>query len=281
MRFFLSKAKVLNDFVGGLQNYFYDNKEIIIFDSNLFHRFKRIHHLYDTIALEKELNKPDYALAILSPEYLQDEWLRAELNSLFMIEQHRQASFVIPILADGIDDNKIPKYISDAKSIVLDIRGKTVQDGVAIVASYLSSLAPDNRKVFIGHGRSHAWTSLRDLLTNRFHLPYDEFNREPRAGYSTKEVLVAMLNGARFAFLVMTAEDEHVDKKLHARENVIHEIGLFQGRLGFKKAIILYEDGCEEFTNITGITQIRFPEGNIRAVSEDINEVLKREGLII
>ncbi len=90
-----------------------------------------------------------------------------------------------------------------------------------------------------------------------------------------------MLNGAKFAFLVMTAEDEHADKKLHARENVIHEIGLFQGRLGFEKAIILYEDGCEEFTNITGITQIRFPKGNIKAVSEDINEVLKREGLII
>src|SRR5437763_9045875 len=34
-----------------------------------------------------------------------------------------------------------------------------------------------------------------------------------------------MLKRATFAFLVMTAEDEHADDKKHARENVIHEIG--------------------------------------------------------
>jgi len=85
MRFFLSKAKVLEDFVGGLQKHFYEDKETIIFDRNLFHCFKRIHRLYDTIALEEELNKPDYAIVIITPEYLQDEWLLAELNSLFML----------------------------------------------------------------------------------------------------------------------------------------------------------------------------------------------------
>lgn len=280
MRFFLSKAKVLEDFVGGLQNHFYDNKEVIIFDRNLFHCFKKIHHLYDTIALEKELNRPDYALIILTPEYLQDEWLLAELNSLFMLEQHRQQSpFIIPVLADGLLDNQIPRYITDSKLDKLDIRGKTVQEGVSIVTTHLSSLTPDNKKVFIGHGRSHAWTGLKDLLENRFHLPYDEFSREPRAGYSTQEVLVTMLDGAKFAFLVMTAEDEHGDDKLHARQNVIHEIGLFQGRLGFKKAIILLEEGCAEFSNITGLTYIPFPKENIKAVSEKIWEVLKRERL--
>jgi predicted nucleotide-binding protein len=272
---------VLEDFIGGLQSHFYDNKEIIIFDRNLFHCFKRIHYLYDTITLEKELNKPDYALVILSPEYLQDEWLLAELNSLFMLEQHRQtSSFVIPILADGLEDNKIPRYISDAKSKFIDIRGKTNQEAVSIVADHLSKLIPDSRKVFIGHGRSQAWTILRDFFTNKLGISYEEFNSEPRAGYSTKEVLVSMLNRTKFAFLVMTGEDEHEDKKLHARENVIHEIGLFQGRLGFEKAIILYEQGCEEFSNITGITQIRFPKGNIRAAFEEVRDVLEREGLI-
>ena len=50
------------------------------------------------------------------------------------------------------------------------------------------------------------------------------------------------------AFLVLTAEDEQTDGTLHARENVIHEAGLFQGRLGFEKAIILLEEGCQEFS---------------------------------
>ena len=29
-----------------------------------------------------------------------------------------------------------------------------------------------------------------------------------------------------------------------ARMNVIHEVGLFQGRLGFERAIVLLEEGC-------------------------------------
>jgi predicted nucleotide-binding protein len=50
------------------------------------------------------------------------------------------------------------------------------------------------------------------------------------------------------------------DGKLHARLNVIHEAGLFQGRLGFNKAIILLEEGCEEFSNIHGLGHIPFPK---------------------
>lgn len=89
-----------------------------------------------------------------------------------------------------------------------------------------------------------------------------------------------MLDAAVFAFLVMTAEDEHADTTRHARENVIHEVGLFQGRLGFRRAIVLLEDGCSEFSNIQGLGQIRFPKGNIKAKSEEIRDVLKREGLL-
>lgn len=75
-------------------------------------------------------------------------------------------------------------------------------------------------------------------------------------------------------------KDEQVDGKLHARMNVIHEVGLFQGRLGFTKAIVLLEESCEEFSNIQGLGQIRFPKNNIAAAFEEIRLVLEREGLL-
>ncbi len=62
--------------------------------------------------------------------------------------------------------------------------------------------------------------------------------------------------------------------------NVIHEVGLFQGRLGFTKAIVLLEEGCEEFSNIEGLGQIRFPKGNIAAKFEEIRQVLERESVL-
>ena len=89
-----------------------------------------------------------------------------------------------------------------------------------------------------------------------------------------------MLDDAAFAFLVLTAEDERTDGKVQARMNAFHEAGLFQGRLSFEKAIILLEDGCEEFSNITGLGQIRFPPGSISSKFEEIRRVLEREGII-
>ena len=138
---------------------------------------------------------------------------------------------------------------------------------------------PGNR-VFIGHGRSPAWRDLKDFIQDRLHLDWEEFNRVPVAGIWTGDRLSAMLDNASMAFLVCTAEDEYADSTQHARENVIHEAGLFQGRLGFERAIILLEEGCAEFSNIHGLGQIRFPKGNISAKFEEIRTVLEREGIM-
>jgi len=136
------------------------------------------------------------------------------------------------------------------------------------------------RRIFLGHGRSPVWREFKDFLEGRLVLEWDEFNREAVAGYATSERLRQMLDQAGFAFLMMTAEDEHADDTLHARPNVIHEVGLFQGRLGMHRAIILLEDGCSEFSNIVGLSQIRFPRGQISACFEEVRRVLEREGFI-
>ena len=77
------------------------------------------------------------------------------------------------------------------------------------------------------------------------------------------------------AFLVMTGEDQTDSGELHPRLNVVHEVGLFQGRLGFHRAIVLLEEGTSEFSNIHGIEQIRFK--NIREVFGDVVATISRE----
>lgn len=134
--------------------------------------------------------------------------------------------------------------------------------------------------VFIGHGRSPVWRELKEFIQDRLSLPWDEFNRVPVAGVTNIARLSEMLDSAAIAFLVMTAEDEQADGRMHARMNVVHESGLFQGRLGFTKTIVLIEEGCEGFSNIEGLGQIRFPQGNIKAIFDEVRKVLEREGLI-
>jgi hypothetical protein len=134
--------------------------------------------------------------------------------------------------------------------------------------------------VFIGHGRSKEWKDLKDFVNDRMRLPWDEFNRVSVAGIPNTVRLSSMLDAAAIAFLVLTAEDERGNGKVQARMNVVHEAGLFQGRLGFNRAIVMLEEGCEEFSNIEGLGQIRFPKNNIKAAFHDVQLVLEREGLI-
>lgn len=134
--------------------------------------------------------------------------------------------------------------------------------------------------IFIGHGHSPLWLDLKYFLEERLGLSVDEYSRVSNAGRPTTHRLSEMLGSATAAFLLMTGEDETAEGKLRARENVVHEVGLFQGKLGFERAIVLLEEGCEEFSNIIGLEQIRFDKGKIDSAFEKIRMVLERESII-
>jgi len=131
--------------------------------------------------------------------------------------------------------------------------------------------------VFIGHGRSQQWRDLKDHLREKQGIKIEAYEIGPRAGLSVKEVLQKMLRSSSFAILVLTGEDMQADGEMHARENVIHELGLFQGKLGFLRAIALLEDGVSEFSNILGINQLRFSKGNIKEIYGDVIATIRRE----
>ncbi len=136
---------------------------------------------------------------------------------------------------------------------------------------------PPRPRIFIGHGHSQSWRDLYDHLRDQQKLDVTAFESDPQAGKITKDVLISMATGASFALLVHTAEDEQADSTMRARQNVVHETGFFQGRLGFEKAIILREDGCESLTNLDGVQEIRYPAGRIRETFGDVVATIRRE----
>lgn len=148
--------------------------------------------------------------------------------------------------------------------------------------NHSQSIVPNDKEIktpviFIGHGRSSLWRDLKDHLTDKHDYKIEAYETGARAGHTIRDVLDEMANKSSFAILVMTGEDEDKEGKLKARPNVIHEIGLFQGRLGFSRAIVLLEDDTEEFSNLFGIQQLRFSKGNIKEVFGDVLATLKRE----
>jgi len=103
--------------------------------------------------------------------------------------------------------------------------------------------------IFIGHGHSPDWQQLRDHLREKHEYDIVTFEAGARAGHHIRDILEELLDQSSLAFLVLTGEDETADGRLRARQNVIHEAGLFQGRLGFAKAVVLLEEGVEGFSN--------------------------------
>ena len=131
--------------------------------------------------------------------------------------------------------------------------------------------------VFIGHGHSHLWRDLKDHLQDQHHYDVTAYEIGARAGHTLRDILEDMLNKSSFAILVMTGEDETRNDELHPRLNVVHELGLFQGHLGFSRSIALLEEGTEEFSNIHGIHQIRFSKGSIKETFGDVLATINRE----
>jgi len=136
---------------------------------------------------------------------------------------------------------------------------------------------PDPPTIFIGHGGSLQWRDLKDHLHEKHAYRVEAYEIGARAGHAIRDVLNDMLSKSSFAILVMTGEDQTSGGGMRARQNVVHEAGLFQGRLGFARAIVLLEQGVEEFSNIHGIDQIRFDKGRIKETFGDVVATIRRE----
>jgi predicted nucleotide-binding protein len=79
---------------------------------------------------------------------------------------------------------------------------------------------------------------------------------------------------------VATAEDATRGGGVRARQNVVHEIGLFQGRLGFEKVAILMQHDVQEFSNLAGLQVITFTGDDVKATFLDLDAMLRREGMV-
>jgi sugar/nucleoside kinase (ribokinase family) len=141
------------------------------------------------------------------------------------------------------------------------------------------TLEPSPPRIFIAHGHDRQWLEVKDLV-ERLGLRPSYFESIPAAGHSVNEVLALQALSSDFAIIVATAEDTSPSGKPSPRLNVIHEMGLMQGRLGFQKVAVLLEEPCEEFTNIAGLQVIRFPAQRISHAFHELRSVLERERVI-
>lgn len=150
---------------------------------------------------------------------------------------------------------------------------------VPAIHEAMGSTSSKNHRIFLGHGGNKIWARVHMHLKDDLRLDVEAWESTPRAGHHSVDVLKKMLSSCTFAVIVATGEDSTNQGNLRARQNVVHEIGLFQGHIGFEKVALLRQDGIEEFSNLAGLQVIPFPADRIEAAFYELDRMLKRESI--
>lgn len=110
------------------------------------------------------------------------------------------------------------------------------------------------RRVFVGHGSDARWKRVLEFLSSMLGSDaVSAFDTESTASRHILDILKRLLDTTDIAVIVATKDDATADAKQRARQNVIHEIGLFQGHLGFDHVIVIQEEGLEWLSNLDGV----------------------------
>lgn len=126
-------------------------------------------------------------------------------------------------------------------------------------------VAEKRRKIFISHGRSVEWYKIQAYIEKDLSIQTLELAQEPNLGRTVLQKLNEEAEKCSIAVIVMTGDDMTVDGEMRTRENVMHEIGFFQGKYGLSNVVLLHEAGVNIPSNIHGLVYIGFPKDTIDA----------------
>lgn len=128
-----------------------------------------------------------------------------------------------------------------------------------------------NDRIFISYGHNELLKlKLKEFIRERLKRDIVILDELPNNGLTIVEKLEKASSSCNSAIVLLTKDDELKDGGMRARQNVIHEVGFFQGKYGRNKVILLCEKGVDLFSNISGIMRIEFEPDHFEAVYDSI-----------
>jgi hypothetical protein len=99
------------------------------------------------------------------------------------------------------------------------------------------------------------------------------FDAVPRLDGDSIETALPSVDGIDLAVVVVARSDRRVDLLTSRRLN--HLVGVLQGQLGFGRVLVLTENEIESFLHGSGVTEVRYDRGNIRARFPQVGALLE------
>ncbi len=125
-------------------------------------------------------------------------------------------------------------------------------------------------RVFIGCAQKNVVSlKLKNFLADRLNKKV-AMVQEFDPGTTVFDTLDEHGQHCDFAIIVLTADDLTSDGELHPRQNVIHELGFFHGRIGRDRILLLKQDIAKLPSNVGGLHFLEFQGTDIKPILDDI-----------
>ena len=156
----------------------------------------------------------------------------------------------------------------------------------------------NEKRVFIVHGRDELSKMQLARMLEKMKMEPIILHEQPSRGMTLIEKLEYYSKNIGYAFIILTPDDLGCLKedfvvegplakrglraplgalKPRARQNVVFELGWFQGRLGRDRVCLLYKSDVELPTDISGMVYSEFKE-SIEECYQDIIKELRDAG---
>jgi predicted nucleotide-binding protein len=177
--------------------------------------------------------------------------------------------------SSGTTDNEGRGYVERE---YLEILRRDIDYLFEVLAnSRLAEASPVSRprRIFISHGRSEDWREVQAHIEHDLRIPTLELAQEPSRGRTVLQKLTEESDRCAYAVVVMTGDDNIPGDAPRARQNVLHEVGFFQGKFGLPSVCLLYEEGTDIPSNIHGLVYVPYPKGLVSAAFGALDRELR------
>lgn len=249
-------------------------------------------HEFSTLVIE-QLYRSGNNIAYFDSVFEAMEAVENELYDLFIIDLMLPPSFQ----DEGLQMlNRVKKYVPDSEVLMISSKSdgmtqivdeafqlgarRFLDKGVEDFILKLVFIVKEIKKkmcssIFISHGHAELLKyQIKDFVQNKLGKTALILSEQPNNGMTIVEKLEAASEKCNKAIILLTKDDETADGSMRSRQNVIHEIGFFQGKYGRKNVIFLCEEGVELFTNISGIVYVKFDRDHFSEIFEQLRNEL-------
>lgn len=175
---------------------------------------------------------------------------------------------------EGVDVHELQQGIADRQRRAVALLEQAIQ-GLEEEITYRGEEAPPalgaaakpqpSNKVFLVHGHDGAAINAVELFLHAIGLDPIILHKRPNGGRHLLTKFREESEGAGFAVVLMTPDDEGgiagaKERQPRARQNVVLELGFFIGKLGPASVAALIKGNVEKPSDFDGIAYIDFDE---------------------